>query len=319
MGSDGRPGAKQEMSALITIVIPVYNRAAIVGRTLDSIARQTLRPLEVVLVDNNSTDDSLSVLNQWADRVSSDSLRVKVLSETTPGACAARNAGLATVETPWVMFFDSDDTMTPDHCRLAADAADADADIVGWDINIHLGDGRMRRGVFDATDLPYANLMYGCMATQRYMARTELVRKAGGWSVNVRGWNDVELGMRLCMQSPRIVKCDGTPTVDTWFTEESITGTRFCDDSDKFESSLDRMQSYATPSLARAINLKRMILAGDCAAEGDKETAVRLRRRSLADERSPFYRMLLRAVYAYVSHGGRGTARLLRPCYGIRI
>ncbi|MGN0223934.1 MAG: glycosyltransferase family 2 protein, partial [Muribaculaceae bacterium] len=51
----------------LTIVIPVYNRATIVERTLASVAAQTLRPLSVVLVDNNSTDGTLSVLQRWAE------------------------------------------------------------------------------------------------------------------------------------------------------------------------------------------------------------------------------------------------------------
>lgn len=49
----------------LTIVIPVYNRAGIVGRTLESVQRQTLRPLRVVLVDNNSTDATPEVLRAW--------------------------------------------------------------------------------------------------------------------------------------------------------------------------------------------------------------------------------------------------------------
>lgn len=305
---------------MITIVIPVYNRASIVGRTLDSIAAQTLRPLSVVLVDNNSADGSLRVLEQWRDAVAAPDFSVTVLSEPAPGACAARNTGLAAVETEWVMFFDSDDTMAPDHCRRALDTAMATgADIVGWDICIHTADGSVRQGVFSVDDAPYAGLMYGGMATQRYMSRTALVCRAGCWDAHVRAWNDIELGMRLLACGPRIAKCKGESTVDTWFTAESITGANFSSGAARFETSLDSMRVYASPSLARAINLKRMILAGDCAAEGDVATATRLRMRALADETSAFRRMLLRAAYAYVSRGMRGAARLLRPFYGITL
>ncbi|MDO4319093.1 MAG: glycosyltransferase family A protein [Bacteroidales bacterium] len=309
------------MQALITIVIPVFNRAQIVGRTLDSIERQTLRPLDVVLVDNNSTDGSLGVLENWRDRVSGDGLRVKVLGETAPGACAARNAGLAAVETPWVLFFDSDDTMTPDHCRMAAEAAVSDpaADVVGWGVVMHeLSGGRSIRH-FYAKDAAFHNIFHGSMATQRYMCRTDLVRKCGAWSDGIAGWNDVELGMRILAMAGKIINAGRCDTVDVWCGEESITGKNFNSGASRFETSLDRMQSYATPSLARAINLKRMILAGDCCAEGAAETAGRLRRRALADEPSAFYRMLLRTVYAYVRRGGRGVARLLRPFYGITL
>ena len=79
---------------LLTIVVPVRNRQDVVGRTLRSIAAQTLRPLKVILVDNASTDSTLQILRKWADSAADSAIDVKILSETTPGASAARNRGL---------------------------------------------------------------------------------------------------------------------------------------------------------------------------------------------------------------------------------
>ena len=70
----------------ISIIVPVFNRSTIVTDTLDSIAAQTERPLALIIVDNNSTDDSLAVVTQWAVRHESPDFSVTVLSETTPGA-----------------------------------------------------------------------------------------------------------------------------------------------------------------------------------------------------------------------------------------
>ena len=98
----------------ITIIVPVYNRAHLVGATLDSIAAQTLRPIHLVLVDNNSQDNTLKVLLDFKKRHQSDDFKVTVLQETRRGAAAARNCGLQEATTEWVMFFDSDDIMAPD-------------------------------------------------------------------------------------------------------------------------------------------------------------------------------------------------------------
>ncbi|MDE6573922.1 MAG: glycosyltransferase family 2 protein, partial [Muribaculaceae bacterium] len=96
------------MSARLSIIIPVYNRESIVLRTLESVERQTLRPLKLILVDNGSSDGTLAVLEQWRQEHAAPGFEVEVYSEPVPGACAARNKGLAVADTEFVMFFDSD-------------------------------------------------------------------------------------------------------------------------------------------------------------------------------------------------------------------
>jgi len=124
--------------AQISIIIPVHNRAEVVKITLDSVVNQLLRPLDVILVDNNSTDNTLDVLSEWKRQVATDDFRVTVLNEDTPGAPAARNRGLKEVKTPYIMFFDSDDIMSPIHALRAMEAfiAEPDVDVVGWDVDI---------------------------------------------------------------------------------------------------------------------------------------------------------------------------------------
>ncbi|MDE6485411.1 MAG: glycosyltransferase family 2 protein, partial [Duncaniella sp.] len=96
---------------LIDVIIPVYNRASIVEKTLRSIERQTVWPARVILVDNNSTDGTMQVLKRWAEEMTGRGLQVKVLSEAMAGAAAARNRGLDASAAEYVMFFDSDDVM----------------------------------------------------------------------------------------------------------------------------------------------------------------------------------------------------------------
>ncbi|MDE5631667.1 MAG: glycosyltransferase, partial [Muribaculaceae bacterium] len=65
------------MEKKLSIVIPVYNRGAVVGRTLQSIAAQTYRPLKVILVDNASADDTAAVLRAWQAEVSAPDFEVE--------------------------------------------------------------------------------------------------------------------------------------------------------------------------------------------------------------------------------------------------
>lgn len=213
------------MKPEITVVIPVYNRADIVRRTLDSLAAQTWRPLRVVLVDNNSTDGTLDVLRGWMREVSAPDFEVEIISESGPGACAARNAGLARVETQWTMFFDSDDVMLPRHIEQAMLAARRcpQAGVVGWQRLIRRLDGTPIVRRFAVRDAVFNNLMHSTFSTQNYMARTELFRRAGGWDETVSMGDDVHLGNRILMLRPVLCRAGREITVEVFESPVSIT------------------------------------------------------------------------------------------------
>lgn len=302
----------------ITIIVPVYNRADIVGKTLASIEAQTLRPLSVILVDNNSTDNTFEVLTQWKQASEADDLKITILTERRPGAAAARNRGLDATSTDYVMFFDSDDTMAPTHAARVLEAfiLHPNLDIVGWDINMHLLNGAVCRKPFYANDVMWHCVMHGSMGTQRWAAKTELVKCAGEWNPGIMGWNDIELGSRMLLLNPHIKKLSGCPTVDVYSQIVSITGTDFASGADKWERSLDAIEtSMPCRRLRRYANLRRALLAGDYAREGAKSLSDRLLGKALAKESCQFYRVLLKIARLYVAGGNRGAARLLRPFF----
>lgn len=292
----------------ITIVIPVHNRAEIVGRTLDSIEAQTLRPLRVVLVDNASTDGSLGVLRERAARAP-EGLEMLVTEEPEPGAAAARNRGLAEVRSEWTLFFDSDDIMAPDHCMRALQCA-ADADIVGWNVRYTDTLGHTSVKPFAVRDAQYRSLMHGTMATQRYMARTELFRKAGGWDGSVLYWDDIELGARLLKLNPRLRHADEDITVDVLAQERSITGTLFSAHLEQAETALAAIERNLGKKGALWTDAKRAILAADCTLEGSAAGKELLRK--AISRHNLRERLTLRAIYTYRRVGLRGAARLFR-------
>lgn len=192
----------------ISIIVPVFNRSTIVTDTLDSIAAQTERPLALIIVDNNSTDDSLAVVTKWAVRHESPDFSVTVLSETTPGAPAARNKGFESVTTPYVMFFDSDDIMSPNHVKDFADTfrADPQLDIAGRDIvSIEL-DGTKKIHRFADRDMMFRHAFNAILSTQRYAVKSSFLREAGSWNPGALAWNDFELGFRLLVKHPKCKK-----------------------------------------------------------------------------------------------------------------
>lgn len=93
------------MNPKISVVIPVYNVEKYLRECLDSIVNQTVRDIEVICVNDGSTDSSLSILNEYADK----DKRVRVISQANQGAGAARNAGLAFAKGEYLAVLDSDD------------------------------------------------------------------------------------------------------------------------------------------------------------------------------------------------------------------
>lgn len=297
--------------SLITIVMPVYNRADVVSRTLDSIAAQTLRPLSLVVVDNNSTDSSLEVVSRWAGTHRSADFQISVVTESKPGAAAARNRGLSEVATPYVMFFDSDDIMLPGH---AADVAKAfaehpDALIVGRDIWFQTLSGRRRRLIF-GTDL-HTHIFHGGLSTERFAARTELCRRCGGWNESLGGWDDLDFGLRLLIEAKgRIRRVPGEPGVIAMQTEESLTGLAYSPRQGEWERSLDCLTATVGDDemLKRYVELRRVVLAAHYSREENHEAASGLIHTVLDRETSALRRAFYRLAYTYTAHGGRGIA-----------
>lgn len=98
---------------LISIIVPVYNVAPFLQRCVDSICAQTYPHLEIILVDDGSTDGCGEICDRYAE---SDN-RILVLHQENLGPCAARNTGLKTATGQYVLFVDSDDFIHPEICR----------------------------------------------------------------------------------------------------------------------------------------------------------------------------------------------------------
>ncbi|WP_305150501.1 glycosyltransferase family A protein [uncultured Duncaniella sp.] len=263
------------MGTEITIVIPVYNRAHTLGRTLRSIEGQKVSPARVILVDNNSTDDSWETMQRWSNHMKEYDKDVVLLKESKPGACAARNRGLKKVETSFVMFFDSDDEMLPDHVADFSEAIRKNPtyDIFGRSIECEESDGKRRKLYFTAKSPMFNHIFRGCLSTQRMVIRTELIRQTGGWDETLPAWNDYELGVRLLLATDRIMDIGGKTTVVTYHLADSITGTSYSSRHEHWEKSLDRVEKHfiniGRKDLARLTDARRMVLASQYRSEGD--------------------------------------------------
>ncbi len=109
----GRPLARARrarQTPLLSVVMPVYNVAEYLPAALDSVLSQTLTDLEVIAVDDGSTDECLEILRAYERR----DYRVRVLTQPNSGQGVARNLGVQSARGEFLTFLDSDDTLPPD-------------------------------------------------------------------------------------------------------------------------------------------------------------------------------------------------------------
>ena len=111
---------------LVTVVIPVYNSKNTVAKAVRSVLDQTYNELEIILVNDGSTDDSLDICNKLA----SEDKRIIVHSQENGGLSAARNKGISLATGKWITFVDSDDVAAPNMIEILMNAAvTANADL----------------------------------------------------------------------------------------------------------------------------------------------------------------------------------------------
>ena len=97
------------MQNLISVIMPVYNVAAYLPQSIESVLNQDHRELELILIDDGSTDDSGAICDAYARKDS----RIRVIHQKNGGAAAAKNAGLRIAEGTYLSFVDSDDYLEP--------------------------------------------------------------------------------------------------------------------------------------------------------------------------------------------------------------
>ena len=108
---------------MISIIVPVYNVEKFLPQCLDSLVNQTYQDIEIICVNDGSTDRSLAILEQYAAKDE----RIKIISRENRGASESRNEGTEQAHGEWLMFVDSDDWIEPDCCeRVMAVAGGAD-------------------------------------------------------------------------------------------------------------------------------------------------------------------------------------------------
>ena len=137
------PNEASRSGPLFSIIVPVFNTETYVRACLESAIAQTEANIEILVVDDGSTDTSGAVCNQ----VAAADARVRVFHKENEGQGVARNYALARATGNYVLFLDSDDTLDERSCEILRDwFAGTDAEVVSFGLRFQTDDRRRMKG-----------------------------------------------------------------------------------------------------------------------------------------------------------------------------
>lgn len=219
------------MATSVTIVIPMHNASRYLSQCLDSVVNQTLREIEVVCVDDCSTDNTLDIAREYAER----DARIRIIAlEENKGPSAARNEGMHHAEGEYIGFVDSDDWIDADYFgRMLSIAKNHDADYVVNTSFLRECPNHSKPMVWLPIDYPAEGMEVdrafcannlNCMPMARLIARSLIESCELSFPLQFRLHEDDFFHRISCIKARKTIVCKGG-TYHYRDTEGSITNT----------------------------------------------------------------------------------------------
>lgn len=195
---------------LVSVIIPAYNREHTIQRAVNSVLAQTYRPVEIIVVDDGSTDATADQLQEYGDRV-------RLVRQKNGGPSSARNAGIRQANGEIISFLDSDDAWLPEKlaCQVALLEQLRPHGVLCCICNARMvnADGTERTSFAAAGLLPHepsgiwANpaevlLTRFILSNQTLAVRRELLERTGFFNEKFRLLEDYDLALRLALMGP---------------------------------------------------------------------------------------------------------------------
>lgn len=200
------------MNPLVSVVIPAFNAGAFIGEALESVRAQSYRPLEVIVVDDGSTDDTGAVVERFAAKAVTD-CEVQCISQQNGGPSKARNTGIKAARGGWIAFLDADDIWTEDKLTKQMDYVKGHENValIFGDMRIFGDEGIITPSAYGKYGYPACDsegmLLDGFkrlvesnpIYTGTVVARRDCFDKAGLFDESIRHGEDYDMWLRLAL------------------------------------------------------------------------------------------------------------------------
>ncbi len=196
------------MSELVSIIIPCYNAEKWIGKCIDSALSQTYSPVEVIVVDDGSTDTSLSIIEKYGKQI-------KWISYTNGGPSVARNRGIQISKGKYIQFIDADDYISPMKIKDQIEfLKTSDKDIVygDWCCQIYDDDSTIKSSSYitnqSAEDIIYYILSNNSIHCGSCLCKREVIEKISGFDESLRIAEDYDFFVRLALSGAKFSYLD---------------------------------------------------------------------------------------------------------------
>ena len=218
----------------ISIIIPVYNVEKYLGECLDSVVNQTLKDIEIICVNDGSTDNSLSILKEYASKDN----RINIIDKENEGQGYARKVGLDNASGEFILFCDSDDKFEPNNVfeKLIDKAQNLNVDILLFGINFWYKDKiesfKVNYGqdkeIFSSTDL--LNCIYKTnVEIYCKLYKNAFLKKYDDWYFpkKVYMYQDAPFHRQILLRANKIGVCDECFYKQRKFNNNSVVRSKF--------------------------------------------------------------------------------------------
>lgn len=192
---------------MVSVVIPCYNAAAFLERAVKSVIKQEIPGIEIILVNNNSTDGTNNIISSIVEMYR-NKITIIGTNETVKGACAARNKGLSLAKHKFIQFLDADDEILPNKLERQLELANStNADIISGTYEFLAPNALIKRRL----KRPLSDVWKGLISTQLGITSANLWRKqalidVGGWDVSLSSSQEYDLLFRLLKMDKKLIQ-----------------------------------------------------------------------------------------------------------------
>jgi glycosyltransferase involved in cell wall biosynthesis len=189
----------------VAVIVPLHNYRAHIVEALDSVLAQSFGDVMLIVVDDASTDDSLSVAREWMERQAECHLSLRLVAHgANAGLSRARNTGIAVAASEFCFFLDADNALYPQCLAAHVEALDAHPAAAGAYGLIEVF-GRAR-AIMGGNAFSRARLARGNTIDAMAMVRRSVLEAHEGFAVIPHGWEDYDLWLRMCEAGQHLVQ-----------------------------------------------------------------------------------------------------------------